>query len=83
MHACWIGIKSFEPKVIINQCPIERKDKVLEEISRPVFTYLEKGPLFESCTFISYDSLLELSKEKYIEHMTDSVVDEYVDEEDT
>jgi predicted RNA-binding protein len=57
--------------------PIERKEKVLQEISRPVFAFLEKGPLSESCTFISYDSVHELSREKMLEHMSDSVVDEY------
>lgn len=59
--------------------PIERKDKVLQEISRPVFAFLEKGPLSESCTFISYESILELSKERRLEYMTDSVLEEYAE----
>jgi hypothetical protein len=33
--------------------PENRKERVLQEISRPVFTLLEKGPLSESCSFIS------------------------------
>jgi hypothetical protein len=57
--------------------PIDRKDKVLQEISRPVFAFLENGPLSESCSFISYDSITELSKEKRLEYMTDSVLEEY------
>lgn len=59
--------------------PIERKDKVLQEISRPVFAFLDKGPLSESCSFISYDSVIELSKEKRLEYMNDIVLEEYVE----
>jgi predicted RNA-binding protein len=57
--------------------PLERKVKVLDEIRRPVFTLLEKGPLAESCTFISYESIEELAKEKRLEHMRDSVLENY------
>ncbi len=60
--------------------PSDRKEKVLEEISRPVFTLLEKGPLSNSCSFISYDALKEIANEKHLEHMTDSVIDEYAEE---
>jgi predicted RNA-binding protein len=57
--------------------PTERKDKVLQEISRPVFAFLEKGPLSESCTFISYESIRELSNEKSLEYMSDTVLEKY------
>ncbi len=57
--------------------PIDRKDKVFEQITRPVFAVLEKGPLSELCSFISYGSLKELANEKRIEHMTDTILDEY------
>jgi hypothetical protein len=57
--------------------PLDRKGKVLLEISRPVFAFLESGPLSESCSFISYDSILELSNERQIKHMSDSVLEEY------
>lgn len=59
--------------------PIERKDKVFQEITRPVFAFLEKGPLSKSCTFISYESIIELSKEKRLEYMSDSVIEEYTE----
>lgn len=55
----------------------ERREKVLQEISRPVFALLEKGPLKESCTFISYEAVTELSLEKRLEYMNDKVLDEY------
>jgi len=57
--------------------PFDRKEKVLLEISRPIFAFLENGPLSESCSFISYDSILELSQEKQLKHMSDSVLEEY------
>lgn len=60
--------------------PIERRDKVFQEITRPVFSLLEKGPLSEICTFISYDSLHELSKDRHLPHMSDSVLEEYAEE---
>jgi hypothetical protein len=59
--------------------PIDRREKVLQEISRPVFAFLEKGPLSESCTFVSYESVQELSKEKRLEYMTDTVLEEYAE----
>jgi len=57
--------------------PIDRREKVFDEITRPVFTLLEKGPLSQSCTFISYDSIKDIARQKLLEHMSDSVIDEY------
>lgn len=57
--------------------PEERKDKVFQEIMRPVFSLLEGRPLSERCTFISYDSVLELAKEKKLQYMNDMVLEEY------
>jgi len=59
--------------------PAERRDKVFQEIQRPVFSLLERGPLAELCTFISYDSLRELADEKYLAYLSDSVLEEYVE----
>jgi len=76
-------LMALQPNIDIRAhivAPIERKEKVLEEISRPVFTLLEKGPLSRSCTFISYDALRELANERHLEYMTDSVIDEYAEE---
>jgi hypothetical protein len=53
--------------------PIERKEKVMSELSRPVF----KLVLANSCTFISYNAVEELSKEKRLEYMTDAVLEEF------
>lgn len=57
--------------------PEERKNKVLDEIRRPVFSLLEKGPLSESCSFISYDAIRTLMDEKSLEHMRDTVLEDY------
>src|SRR6185437_9486680 len=35
--------------------PASRREKVFQEIKRPVFALLERGPLAESCTYLSYD----------------------------
>jgi hypothetical protein len=60
--------------------PYERREKVFQEIRRPVFSLLDKGPLSESCTFISYDSLRELSQQKHLEYLSDNVLEEYAEE---
>ncbi|MBN1254813.1 MAG: hypothetical protein JXA50_06025 [Deltaproteobacteria bacterium] len=59
--------------------PQERRDSVFKQITRPVFAVMEKGPLSELCSYISFDSISELSKEKRLEHMTDTIVDEYAE----
>jgi hypothetical protein len=57
--------------------PDARKEKVFNEIRRPVFSLLEKAPLSECCTFVSYDSVLELMNLPHLKHLSDSVLDEY------
>jgi hypothetical protein len=64
--------------------PAERREKVKQEIRRPVFSLLEKGPLAESCTYLSYDSVKELADQKLLAHLSDGVLDdfaEYAEEE--
>jgi hypothetical protein len=60
--------------------PEARREKVFQEIRRPVFSLLDKGPLAESCTYLSYDSLKELVAEKHLSHLSDTVLDEYAEE---
>lgn len=59
--------------------PGKRRDAVIKQITRPVFAVMEKGPLSELCSFISYDSIYELAKEKRLEHMTDTIIDEFTE----
>jgi len=60
--------------------PSAKREKVFQEIQRPVFSLLDKGPLAESCTYLSYESLRELSAQKHLAHLADSVLDEYAEE---
>lgn len=60
--------------------PAARKEKVFQELTRPVFSLLEKGPLSESCTYLSYESVRELASLPHLSHLSDSVVDEYAEE---
>lgn len=60
--------------------PDSRREKVFQELTRPVFSLLEKGPLSEICTYISYESIRELDEEKHLSHLSDSVLDEYAEE---
>lgn len=57
--------------------PYIRRDAVFQQITRPIFAVMEKGPLSELCSYISYESVYELAKEKRLEYMTDSILDEY------
>jgi hypothetical protein len=60
--------------------PGAKREKVFQEIRRPVFSLLEKGPLAESCTYLSYDSLRDLGAQKHLPHLSDTVLDEYAEE---
>jgi hypothetical protein len=57
--------------------PENRRDKVFQEIRRPVFSLLDRGPLSESCTFLPYDSVRKLGQQPHLAHLSDSVLDEY------
>jgi hypothetical protein len=62
--------------------PEARKEKVFTEIRRPVFSLLDRGPLAESCTYLSYDSIHELFVLPHLHHLSASVLDEYAEEAD-
>lgn len=57
--------------------PEERKEKVFSEIQRPVFSLLEKGALSQYCTYLSYDSVQELSREKHLGNLSHTVLEDY------
>lgn len=59
--------------------PDSRRDSVFQQITRPVFAVMEKGPLSELCSFISYDSVIQISKENKLKHMTDTIVDDFIE----
>ena len=57
--------------------PDERRDRVLREIRRPVFSLLDRGPLYDQCSFLSYSSINSLAETQYLSHMGDTIVAEY------
>jgi hypothetical protein len=57
--------------------PLSRREKVFQELRRPVFSLLDRGPLSESCTYLSYDSVRELAGNPYLLHLSDRVLEEY------
>jgi len=57
--------------------PDDKREKVLREIRRPVFSLLEKGPLYESCSYLPYEAIKQIAEMKFLSHMSDSIIEEY------
>ncbi|MEA2951122.1 MAG: hypothetical protein QOJ96_642 [Alphaproteobacteria bacterium] len=57
--------------------PAEKREKVLREIKRPVFSLLDRGPLYENCSYLPYEAIQEISEMKHLGHMSDSIIEEY------
>ena len=57
--------------------PDERREKVFKEMRRPVFSYLERGPLSKRCTFISYESVNTISTMQHLAYMKYGIIEEY------
>ncbi len=57
--------------------PEEKREKVLREITRPVFSLLDRGPLYNSCSYIGYEAIEAISLMKHLSHMSDSIIEEY------
>ena len=57
--------------------PGEKREKVLQEIQRPVFSLLEGRALSEMCTYLSYDNIKEIGELKHLEHLSDKVIEDY------
>jgi len=60
--------------------PAEKREKVMQEIQRPVFTLLEGRALSEMCTYLSYDSVREIGDLKHLAHLSDKVFEDYEEE---
>jgi hypothetical protein len=60
--------------------PVAKREKVFQEIRRPVFSLLDRGPLAESCTYLSYDALREVAQLKHLAHLSAKILDEYSEE---
>lgn len=75
-------LMALQPNLSISAhivAPLQRRSKVLQEIARPVFALLERGPLSESCTYISYDTVSELVQDKNLEYMNDTILEKYAE----
>ncbi len=59
--------------------PTSRREKVFQEIRRPVFALLEGSALSDICTYLSYDNVADLREEKHLEHLSDKVIEDYED----
>ena len=57
--------------------PLARREKVLQEITRPVFTLMTGGPLWQACSYLSYDAVRALGGERNLAHMSDTVLETY------
>lgn len=75
-------LMTLQPNLSISAhivAPSARRTKVLQEISRPVFSLIESGPMSESCSYLSYDAVMALHSERNLHHLNDSVLDEYTE----
>ena len=57
--------------------PDDKREKVLREIRRPVFSLLDRGPLYDQCSFLSYGAVRMLGDAPHLSHMSDTIIDEY------
>ncbi len=57
--------------------PETRKEKVFDEIRRPVFALLQGQPLSKTCTFLSYESVREIGQLPHLSHVADTILEEY------
>ncbi len=57
--------------------PEKLQNAVLGQITRPIFSLMSNSSLANSVSFLSNESVEELSKQKHLEYMNDLVLDEY------
>jgi hypothetical protein len=57
--------------------PDDKRAKVLREIKRPVFSLLDRGPLYENCSFLSYTAIEKMSSMGHLQHMSDTLIEEF------
>jgi len=57
--------------------PESRREKVLQELRRPVFALVGERRLAQSCTYLSYDAVREVAALPHLSHVQPSVLDEY------
>src|SRR6266480_2106446 len=71
---------ALQPNLNINLhivAPAAKREKVFQEIRRPVFSLLEPRPLADICTYLSYESIRDLVGSKHLDRLSDAVVEDY------
>ena len=71
---------AMQPNLKINLhivAPASRREKVFQEIRRPVFALLEGGALSETCTYLSYDTVADLRGQQHLGRLSDKVLEDY------
>ena len=63
--------------------PMNRRDQVFKEISRPVFQRLQSGPLAQVCTYVSYDYIWQFSEAPSLRRLRPDVLDDYAESYNT
>jgi hypothetical protein len=59
--------------------PNDRREKVFQELLRPVFSLVGDAPLSDRCTYLSYDSIKEIAAERHLNRLSEGVVDDYAE----
>lgn len=57
--------------------PVERREKVFREMQRPVFSLLERRPLKDRCSFISYEGVDAIRDIETLPYTNDGIIAEY------
>lgn len=53
------------------------REKVFNELQRPVFSLVNRTPLSRRCTFISYDSVGTIRNLEHLAYTNDRIINEY------
>jgi len=70
---------ALQPNITIKLhivAPEVRREKVFQEIRRPVFQRMEGGPLSVKCTYLAYEAVRDLGKQKFLKNLSASVLDD-------
>lgn len=71
---------ALQPNININLhivAPEAKRDKVKQELQRPVFQLLQGRPLPEICTYLSYASIREIADSKHLAYLSHEVIEDY------
>lgn len=62
--------------------PAERRERVFTEMKRPVFAFLERKPLVQRCSFLSYESVDAVNNLEHLAYTNESIVEAYEERAD-